>query len=183
MVSDFHGWLNARIHHNVHSRTELDEADTLAARNRVTNFLVEDDSSSNQSRDLLEDHRLPFAFDGDDVLFIFLGAVRGHRVQEFSFLIAHITNHATNGRAVHVHVEDVQEDADTQRSAPLTAILETSVTLPSPGETIAPGVSGTIRSGSRKNHRQNAASSHAGVPQGGLVSQAMSNPASSKGTA
>ena len=43
---------------------------------------------------------------------------------------------------------------------PPTVMVETSVTLPSPGETIAPGSCGMARSGSRKNHRKKQASRH-----------------------
>src|SRR6266851_586938 len=49
----------------------------------------------------------------------------------------------------------------------IVSIHSASVTRPSPGETICPGPCGTVRFGSRKNHRKNAASTI-----GNAVSQA-----------
>src|ERR1035437_9044207 len=43
------------------------------------------------------------------------------------------------------------------------AMATVSVTSPSPGETINPGSAGTVRWGSRKNHRKNAAKSRGAI--------------------
>ena len=57
------------------------------------------------------------------------------------------------------------------RGSPSISITEMSVTLPSAGETIAPSKAGIWRSGSRKNHRKNAASSSGTTASAGTVSQ------------
>ncbi len=53
--------------------------------------------------------------------------------------------------------------------SPSTSTTEMSVTLPSAGETIAPSIAGIWRSGSRKNHRKNPASSSGTTASAGIV--------------
>src|SRR6266496_123096 len=64
-----------------------------------------------------------------------------------------------------------------------TVMVETSVTLPSPGETTAPGSWGIVRSGSRKNHKKKNASRTGTIAHTGLVSQPSRMAAASKGAA
>jgi hypothetical protein len=100
------------VEDHIHARSELDQADALTARDRVASFHVEHDAAGDQAGDLLEDYGLPFAFHGDDGLFVFIGGVRSHGVQELALLVANIADNAGNWRAVDVHIEDVEEDAD-----------------------------------------------------------------------
>ncbi len=60
------------------------------------------------------------------------------------------------------------------------AMVTASVTSPSPGDTINPGPAGTVRRGSRKNHRKNAASSTGAMPHAQLPVAHMSNPATAR---
>jgi len=68
-------------------------------------------------------------------------------------------------------------------AVPFTRMDDTSVTLPSPGETTAPAKAGTTLSGSRKNHKKNNASRHAGSAHTGPASQPMSTAAPASASA
>ncbi len=59
-----------RSKQDVDARSELDQADTLAALKAVSNFRVEHDAARQQAGDLFEDDFLAVAFNGDDVLLI-----------------------------------------------------------------------------------------------------------------
>ena len=49
---------------------------------------------------------------GHDVLLVAVSRSRIHGVQILALLIAHTGQHAANGRTVHVHVKNAEEDAD-----------------------------------------------------------------------
>ena len=97
---------------NINARAEFDEADALAAGNRVSYFEVEDDAAGDQAGDLLEDDGAAFAFDGDNVLLVFVGRVWGHGIEKFAALVVDIADDSSDRRAIDVHVEDVEENAD-----------------------------------------------------------------------
>ena len=82
-------------------------------RSRRVAFLeVEDDAPRQQAGNLLEGDLIALAAHGGDVLLIFIGRGRVHRVQILALLIAHAAQDASDGRAVHMHIEDAEEDAD-----------------------------------------------------------------------
>ena len=58
------------VEQHIHAGAELDQADAFSAGHSVPHSFVEHNPSSQQPGDLLKDHRLPFAFDSDHVLFI-----------------------------------------------------------------------------------------------------------------
>ena len=100
------------IDQNIHARTELDEPDPLAAGYMVSHFKIENDTARDQAGDLLEDYGTAFAFNGNDVLLVLLRRIAVHGVEELAALIAHVADHARNRRAVDVHIEDAEKNAD-----------------------------------------------------------------------
>src|SRR5450755_2230726 len=100
------------IEENIHARAKLDEPHALAAGHVVSHFKVENDAARDQAGNLLKYYGTAFAFDSNDVLFILLRRMRAHGVEELAALIAHVADHAGDRRAVHVHIEDAEEDAD-----------------------------------------------------------------------
>src|SRR5208282_2268658 len=107
------------IEQNIHAGTELDESNPLAAGYVVSHLKIENDAARDQAGDLLEYYGTTFAFHGDDVLLVLLRRLRCHGVEELAALIAHVTDHACNRRAVHVDVENAAKNADpvARRSA------------------------------------------------------------------
>src|SRR6266446_1023309 len=100
------------IEQNIHARAKLDEPNPLAAGYPVSYFKIENDAARDHAGDLLEDYGTAFAFHGDDVLLVLLRRMRSHGVEELAAPIAHVADHSGNRRAVHVHIEDAQKNAD-----------------------------------------------------------------------
>ena len=65
-----------RIEQHIDTRSELDQADALAALQAVSNLGIENDAPRQQPGDLLEHHGLPVAFDGNDILLVQFGGSR-----------------------------------------------------------------------------------------------------------
>ena len=96
--------------------------------------------------------------DGHQGLLVIQNGFGLHRVHKQALAkLAHFDDPA-DGRAVHMDIEDVEEDAEAQPASTDCFNPLASVTTPSPGETICPAPWGIVRLGSRKNHRKNAAS-------------------------
>src|ERR1035438_401134 len=106
--------LPLRAEKHIHARAELDQADALALGHQVAGLLVEYDAPGNQAGDLLEDYRGTLAPHGDHVLFVFRGALLAARHVKLPLAVAHLGDGAGDRRAIHVHVENVQEDADAR---------------------------------------------------------------------
>src|SRR6266852_8268519 len=100
------------IEQNIHARAKLDDPNPLAAGYPISYFKIENDTARDQAGDLLEDYGTAFAFHGDDVLLVLLRRMRCHGVEELATLVAHVADHAGNRRAVHVHIEDAEKNAD-----------------------------------------------------------------------
>jgi hypothetical protein len=99
---------------HVHTRTEFDEPHALAALQSIAHLRMENNSSRQQSRNLLENHDLAVAFHTDNILLVLLRGSLVHGIQELPALIANFAHDSRNRRTVHVHVEDAQEDADAR---------------------------------------------------------------------
>ena len=74
--------------------------------------MIEDDSPRDQSRNLLENDLHPLAMHGHNILFVAVGALLVHRIQKFPFLIANSSDLSRDRRAVHMHIEDIEKNAD-----------------------------------------------------------------------
>src|SRR6266852_3206334 len=107
-----HQYVPFRTELHIDSRSELDHPDALAGSDRIARLLVEYDAARDQSGDLLKGHTGTIAVDGDRVLFILRRGFLFTGHQELSLLVADLRDFAGDGRAVHVDVEDIQEDAD-----------------------------------------------------------------------
>ena len=101
-----------RSQQHVHARTELDQADAFARRHTVARLLVEDNAARDQAGNLFEDHGRAVALDGDDVLLVLGGTLLAAGHVETAAMVLHLADGARYRRAVHVHVENIQEDAD-----------------------------------------------------------------------
>src|ERR1700720_431005 len=112
LVADFHLQGGRSINQDIHTRTELDKSHALPALQPVANFRMEDDSSRQQARDLLEHHCLAVALYADNILLVQLGGRLIHGVQKLTALIANLAHDSRNRRTVYMHVENAQEDTD-----------------------------------------------------------------------
>ncbi len=115
-ISWFHLDVAIAIENHIHTRSELDQANALPARNRVAHLEVEHNAARDQARNLFEDHGAAFAFHSHNVLLIFISRVRCHCVEKLPPLVAYIANHSSNRRAIHVHIENAEKDADPRLS-------------------------------------------------------------------
>src|SRR5260370_14174721 len=111
-ITGLHLDCGTAIDENIHARTKLDEANPLARGYVVSHFKIENDAARDQAGDLLEYYGTAFALNGNDVLLVLLRRIRLHGVEELAALIAHVADHARNRRAVHVHIEDTEKNAD-----------------------------------------------------------------------
>ena len=111
-VSHFDLQLGGGIQQDIHSRPKFDQADAFSPLYRIANFLGEHDPARQQSCDLLEHYRLPVALNRDRILLVVLGRRRVHGVQKLSFLIANFADDAGHRRAVHMHIEHAEKNAD-----------------------------------------------------------------------
>src|SRR5580704_17240356 len=111
-VADFHLQSGTGVAQHIHARTKLDQAHTLAPLQPVAHLGMKHDSSRQQSSNLLEDHDLAVAFHADNILLVLLRGSLIHGVQELPTLIANFADYSRDRRAVHVHVEDTQENTD-----------------------------------------------------------------------
>ena len=69
-------------------------------------------SSRQNAGDLLADNRYLLPFDRQDVLFVYQTGIFVCRYQKFSFRVGQIGYVAGNRRAIDMHVQRRQEDAD-----------------------------------------------------------------------
>ena len=80
-----------------------------------------DDAPRQQAGDLLEgDFKTrvgALAAHRDRVLLVALGRGRIHGVEKLAFLVVHTAHNAADGRAVHVDIENAEEDADALAGA------------------------------------------------------------------
>ena len=93
------------VEKDVGARPKLDQTNPLSALHSVSNLWIENDTTRQQSRDLLEDDALPVAFHPDHVLLILFGGSLVHGIEKLSTLVAHFAHYACNRGTVHVHVE------------------------------------------------------------------------------
>ena len=101
-----------RTEHHIHARTELDQSDALPGRDFIPGLLVAHNPPRNQAGNLLKHHARAVAFHLHRVLLVCDGSQFLARHQEPAFLILHARDGAADGRAIHVHVEDVQKNTD-----------------------------------------------------------------------
>ena len=118
-IPDFHPNLGGGFEKNIGSRSEFDEADSLAPLHRVSDLFREHDPAGQNPGNLLHDQGVSFSFEGDDVLLVRLGAGGIHGVEEFSGLIVGAANHAGHRRAVDVNIEHTEKNADAFPLLPL----------------------------------------------------------------
>src|SRR5206468_8955467 len=84
----------------------------FTAADTVSHFLCENDAASQQSRNLLENYALAFAFNRNCIPFVALGAGGIHGIQVLAMLVPGAADNSRNRRTVHVNVEHVKKDAD-----------------------------------------------------------------------
>src|SRR5215212_3567196 len=101
--------------HEVRARTELDEPETLAQLQAVAGSLPADDPAREDARDLFADHGHPLALDRQRVLLVDEARVVARGRDEAPFRVGHVQDFARDGRAVDVHDEGREEDADDGR--------------------------------------------------------------------
>ncbi len=109
-----------RSENHIDTGAELDEANALARFHNVAGLFVDDDSSRDEPCDLFEgDLRLnaaDFALHRENALLIGVAGFGFARDQELAFLVIDAGDFAGDRRAIHVDVEDVEEDADASRA-------------------------------------------------------------------
>src|SRR5581483_7480825 len=105
--------LGRRIEQNIRTRPKFDQANTLTALHTITDLLGEHDPAREESRNLFEDNRVALPLYRDHVLLIQVGAGLIHGIAELAMLIPDILNYACDWRSIDVHVEDVEENADS----------------------------------------------------------------------
>src|SRR5262249_45902562 len=99
----------------VSARTKLDHAHPLSASERVTNFTCKDNSARKQSGDLLEDQQHALPFNRNNVLFVGVRRSSTHGIAELPAFVDYLCDYTRDGRAVHMDVKDIQENADSGR--------------------------------------------------------------------
>ncbi len=102
-----------RTEDDVHARAEFDQPHPLARLHRIAHFLRANDPARDQPRNLLDHHHCSVVRPNRDNVLLILGRrdpPAGN--QKLAALIGDVGNDACNRRPVHVHVEDIEEDAD-----------------------------------------------------------------------
>src|SRR5205085_4543107 len=110
-----HENLDLRGQHEVCTRPELYQAETLAQLQAVAGPLPADDPPREHSGDLLADDRQALALYGQSVLLVDEARLFARRALEAPARVGHVAHDARNRRAVDVHVEGGEEDADDAR--------------------------------------------------------------------
>jgi hypothetical protein len=109
-------WRRLGGRQNVDPGTELDKAHALAALHGLAFAAAANDAPSQKSRDLFESdfktQVLALAAQRDHALFVALGRGRVHGVQELTVQVLDLDDCSGDRCAVHVHIEDAQENAD-----------------------------------------------------------------------
>ena len=100
----------------IHSRPEFDQPNPLALRHDVAHFLVADNASRDQTRDLGKHHSGSFARDGKHVALVFGAGILPAGYQKLTFCVVDVSDLARNGCTVDVDVENIQKDTDTRGS-------------------------------------------------------------------
>ncbi len=115
-IARLHSDLPFGSQHYVDARAEFDEAHALGRIENVAGPFVTDDPARDQSGDLLENYlsapAADDAFHRDHVLLIGLAGFFFTGYQELALLVSDARDFSRDGRAVHVHVEDVEKDTD-----------------------------------------------------------------------
>ncbi len=115
-VSHFDPQLGVCRQQNIHPRAEFDQPHALATLECLAFSATADDAPRQQSRNLLERNFQPriraLAAQRDDALLIAFGRSRVHGVEILAFLIVDAAHCAADGRAVDVHIENAQKNAD-----------------------------------------------------------------------
>ena len=116
---------------HIHARAELDQADALARRHAIAGLLVTTMRRAISPAICLKTTVVPSPSTVTcSARCRRAGFLAGH--QELALLVLHLRDVARDRRAVHVNVENIQEDADA--GGPSSAGF-TTTTLPSAGET------------------------------------------------
>src|SRR5947209_12532518 len=111
-VSGFYAEFGRSRKDHVSTRTKFNQSNALAARKRIPHFFSEDNAPRQQSGNLLEDHSLPFALDGHDVLFVGIRRGCAHGIGKLSAPVNNLPDHTGNRRAVYMNIKNVEKDAD-----------------------------------------------------------------------
>src|SRR5579864_2760960 len=111
-VADLGLDLRRRLEQHVGAGSEFDHSHPLATLHAIADFFAEDNAAREQPGDLLEDDGVTLPLECDRVLLVAFGAGWVHGIQEFALLIMRRSNHPSCRRAIHVHVKNVQENAD-----------------------------------------------------------------------
>ena len=121
MLAGLHGNLPFGSEENIHAGAKLDEADAFPLGNLVAGFFVANDAAGNQASDLREANARSLAFDGHYVALVLGAGDFAASDQKLALLVIDVGDGAGDGCAVHVHVEDIQEDADARGSGIVSA--------------------------------------------------------------
>src|SRR6476619_6672209 len=97
----------------VGSRSKFDETHALPSLHSIALAIVEYDASSDQPGNLLEHNLNALPAHCHNVLLIALCTSWIHCIEIEALLIADACDHSADWGAVHMHIEDVQEDADS----------------------------------------------------------------------
>src|SRR5262249_37661236 len=89
----------------------------LAFLHAVAGLLRKNDAARDQAGDLSKPHVDAFAVDRHGVALIFAACNLAARHDEGSLRILDLFDSARNGRAIDVHVEDVEENAEARQAA------------------------------------------------------------------
>src|SRR5215212_2755617 len=116
-LAHLHEDLDAVWQHKVCARAELDEPETLAQLKAVAGALPADDPAREHARNLFTDHSHPLTPDRQRVLLVHEARVVARGRDEPPLRVGHVDDFARDGRAVDVHVERGEEDADDGRRA------------------------------------------------------------------
>src|ERR1700740_2118142 len=97
---------------NIHTRTETNQADTLAYYNFLAFLFPAYHATRDCSGDLFENDTTLRRVQINNVLFVFTRGVGAKRSVEKSGAIDYVRNAAGGGRALHVQVSDGKKNAD-----------------------------------------------------------------------
>src|SRR5215207_5799864 len=99
---------------NVNTAAETNEADALAGLDLAALFQKSDDPAGDQAGDLHDaDAAAGVCLDGEGLAFIVFAGLVQIGVDEFAGHINDADDPAVDGRAIHMHVEDIHENRDT----------------------------------------------------------------------
>ena len=78
----------------------------------IPNLRSKDNSTGQQTRNLLKHNSLPVTLYSDSILLVLVGAIRAAGIKKLPPLVANIPNYSGNRRPVHVHIEYAEKNAN-----------------------------------------------------------------------